>query len=60
MTHGDQFPNVTAVVIGEVNDDIVLQIRSRADDDFIDVTAECGIEPYAALLVQGDATNDIG
>jgi hypothetical protein len=60
VADGDEFANVAAEVIGEVNDRAVLDVGTRADGDFVDVAAEGGVVPDAGFLVDRDAANDIG
>ena len=60
MADRDQFADVAAEVIGEMNDRVVLDVGARADGDFVDVAAEGGVVPNAGFFVDRDAANDIG
>ena len=57
----DRYPlaNVAAVVIGEVNDGVVLHIGPRADYDFVDVATQGCMVPNAGFLMQGYPPDDV-
>lgn len=59
MADGDSFANVTAVIVGKVDDDVILHIGLRADDDFVDVAAQGRVIPHARKFVKGDAADDV-
>ncbi len=60
MADGDQFADVAAEVVREVDDRVVLNIWAGADDDFVDVTAQPRLVPNAGFLVQGDPADHVG
>lgn len=60
MADRDEFADVAAEVIGEVNDCVVLDVGAWADGDFVDVAAKGGVVPDAGFLVDGDAADHIG
>ena len=60
MADRDEFADVAAEIIGEVNDRVVLDVGAWAESDFVDVAAEGGVVPDTGFLVDRDAANDIG
>ena len=60
MADRDEFADVAAEIIGEVNDRVVLDVGTRADSDFVDVAAEGGVVPDTGFLVNRDAADHIG
>lgn len=60
MADRDQFADVAAEIICEVNDRVVLDVGAWAESDFVDVAAERGVVPDAGFLVDRDAADHIG
>lgn len=60
MADRDEFADVAAEIIGEVNDRVVLDVGARADGDFVDVAAEGGVVPDTGFFVDRDAADHMG
>lgn len=60
MADRDEFADVAAEVIGEVDDRVILNVGARAEGDLIDVAAKGGVVPHAGFLVDRDAADHIG
>ena len=59
MADGDEFADLAAEVVGEMDDDVVLDVGLGADDDFIDISTEGGVVPDAGFLMDCDTPDDV-
>jgi hypothetical protein len=60
VTDRHQLADERGKIIRQVDDCVVLQVRSGTDDDAVDITAEDGAVPDARFLEQGDVADDGG
>ena len=58
VADGDVIADDAGVVIGEVEDGVVLNLRVMADDDAVDVAAQNGVIPDAGMVAEGDVAED--
>src|SRR5690606_18123389 len=58
VAHGDVLADLRAVVIREMHHRVVLNVRTAADHDGVDVAPEHGAIPDAALVPQRDVPDD--
>jgi hypothetical protein len=53
-------PKTAGIIIGKMNDGVVLDIRVMANHDAIDIAAENGMVPNAGPVAQGDIADNHG
>ena len=60
MPHRDQFADQTGVIIGQMDDGVILNVGAGTDFDAVDIAPEDRPKPNAGLIAQCDVTQDRG